>query len=140
MAVLNACTQQGAKNSLFLARSTWNEQRELLLQVHDPEIADTALQEILGSKQWQRSWEYRMQDEPQWKEAAYVFALFPMADGNDAWPDPALAACLASFKPNQVEPLFSHPNHSSLSPIAWKLDNPRCLRRRTHLSTTSRTE
>ena len=83
-AVLNGRTQQGAKNSLFLARSTWNELRELLFQVHDPEIANAALQELLGSKQWQRSWEFRMREDPQWKEAAYVFALFPMADGNDA--------------------------------------------------------
>ena len=57
-AVLNGRTQLGAKNSLFLARSTWNELRGLLFQVHDPEIADAALRQLLDSKNWQRSWEY----------------------------------------------------------------------------------
>lgn len=83
-AVLNGRTELGAKNSLLLARSTWNELRELLFQVHDPEIADAALKQLLDSKNWQRSWEYRMHEDPEWKEAAYVFALFPMARRNDA--------------------------------------------------------
>ncbi|MDB6014055.1 MAG: hypothetical protein JWL65_6305 [Gammaproteobacteria bacterium] len=84
IAVLNGRTQLGAKNALFLARSTWNEMRELLFQVHDPEIANSALQELLESRHWHRPWEYRMQEDPQWKEAAYVFALFPIARGSDA--------------------------------------------------------
>ena len=82
-AVLDGRTQLGARNSLFLARSTWNDLRELLFQVHDPEIANAALQGLLNSRSWSRPWEYRMQEDPEWKEAAYVFALFPMAGGND---------------------------------------------------------
>ena len=84
VAVLNGLTHVGAKNSLFLARSTWNELRELLFQVHDPEIADSALRQLLESKSWDRPWEYRMHEDPQWKEAARVFALFPLARGHDA--------------------------------------------------------
>jgi hypothetical protein len=83
-ALLYGCTQLGAKNALFLARSTWNEVRELLFQVHDPEIADAALRHLLKSRNWPREWEYRMHEDAQWKGAAYVFALFPLARGNDA--------------------------------------------------------
>lgn len=82
--VLNGRTQFGAKNALFLARSTWHEVRELLFQVHDPEITHSTLQHLLGSKGWERQWEYRMEDDPQWKEAARVFALFPLARGIDS--------------------------------------------------------
>ena len=83
-AVLNRRTQLGAKNAIFLARSTWNEMRELLFQVHDPEITHSTLQHLLESESWERPWEYRMQDDPQWKEAARMFALFPLARGSDA--------------------------------------------------------
>jgi hypothetical protein len=82
-AVLSGCTPSGAKNSLFIARSTWNELRELIFQVHDPKIADAALQELLDSRIWSRAWEYRMHSDPQWKESAYVFALLPMNPGNN---------------------------------------------------------
>jgi hypothetical protein len=58
--------------------------RELLLQVHDPEIADAALRQLLKSRSWPRAWEYRMHEDAQWKEAAYIFALFPLARGNNA--------------------------------------------------------
>ncbi len=82
--VLNSRTRLGASNALFLARSTWNEVRELLFQVHDPEIADIALRQLLRSSSWPRQWEYRMHEDPQWAEAAYVFALFPIARGTNA--------------------------------------------------------
>lgn len=83
-AVLNGRTQLGAKSPLFPARSTWNEMRELLFQVHDPEITHSTLQRLLESERGERPWEYRMQDDPRWKEAARVFALFPLARGSDA--------------------------------------------------------
>jgi Family of unknown function (DUF695) len=78
--VLDGCTQLGAKNALFLARSTWNGVRELelLFQVHDPEIADAALRQLLESRSWPREWEYRMHEDAQWKEAGYVFAPIPL--------------------------------------------------------------
>ncbi|SUD40935.1 Uncharacterised protein [Ectopseudomonas mendocina] len=34
--ILKERTEQGAENAMFLARSTWNEARELMFQVHDP--------------------------------------------------------------------------------------------------------
>jgi hypothetical protein len=74
-------TGNGAENALFLARSTWNAQRELLFYIHDPEITHTALQALLESRAWKRDWDYSMVDDPDWENAAYVFQLFPQANG-----------------------------------------------------------
>ena len=82
--VLGGRTEFNGENALFLARSTWNEQRELLFQVHDPEIAHADLQALLNGRQWQREWDYRMVQDPAWSNAGYVFQLFPRANGSDA--------------------------------------------------------
>ena len=83
-AVLDGRTAWGATNALFLARSTWNGLRELLFQVHDPEIAHATLQSLLRSRDWARPWEYRMAEDADWQEAGYVFALFPLANGTNS--------------------------------------------------------
>jgi hypothetical protein len=82
--VLAGRTENNGENALFLARSTWNERRELLFQVHNPEIAHAALQSLLNSRQWQREWDYRMEHDSQWSRPAYIFQLFPQANGSDA--------------------------------------------------------
>lgn len=82
--ILAGRTENNGENALFLARSTWNEHRELLFQVHNPEIAHSVLQSLLNSRQWQREWEYRMEQDSEWSSAAYVFQLFPRANGSDA--------------------------------------------------------
>ena len=74
--ILSGCTDRGATNALFLARSTWNASRELRFQVHDPEIAHSALQMLLKSREWPRPWEYEMFSDPTWEKAGYVFQLF----------------------------------------------------------------
>jgi hypothetical protein len=81
--VLSGRTDRGADNALFLARSTWNGVRQLLYQVHDPEVAHAALQQELKITSHLREWDYRMTDDPQWVNAANVFQLFPQAKGND---------------------------------------------------------
>ena len=83
-AVLAGRTENNGENALFLARSTWNEQRELLFQVHDAEIAHLALQSLLNGREWLREWDYRMEQDLDWSNAAYVFQLFPRASGSDA--------------------------------------------------------
>jgi hypothetical protein len=83
-AVLSGRTDHGGANALFLARSTWNELRELRFQVHDPEIAHAALQALLKRKRWERPWEYEMLSDPKWERASFVFQLFPLARGRDA--------------------------------------------------------
>lgn len=79
--VLGGRTETGAANALFLARSTWNGLRQLLYYVHDPEITHSALQTLLTSRKWERSWDYRMENDPLWEKASYVFQLFPQAKG-----------------------------------------------------------
>ena len=74
--VLSGVTSNGAANSLFLARSTWNEWRELYFMVHDPEIAHPALQALLKAKNWARHWEYKMEHDGEWEKAGYIFQLF----------------------------------------------------------------
>ena len=82
--VLSGRTNHGGVNALFLARSTWNELRELRFQVHDPEMAHAALQALLKGRKWERHWEYEMLSDPTWERAGYVFQLFPLARGRDA--------------------------------------------------------
>jgi hypothetical protein len=72
------------KNGLFLARSTWDGQRQLSFRVHDPEQANDALLSLLANKPHARFWEYRMHSDPEWLEAGYIFKLFPLANGADA--------------------------------------------------------
>jgi hypothetical protein len=82
--VLATKTTHGSVNALFLARSTWNEERDLLFQVHDPEIVHTELQAALNSRKWSRPWEYSMKEDPELVEAGYLFQLFSRARGLDA--------------------------------------------------------
>jgi hypothetical protein len=83
-AVLAGRTEGNGENALFLARSTWNERRELLFQVHNPEIAHESLRALLNSRHWNRDWDYRMEQDLEWSNAAHVFQLFPRANGSDA--------------------------------------------------------
>ena len=82
--VLTGRTEHGSENALFLARSTWNKTRELLFQVHNPDITHVALQLLLESREWERAWDYKMQNDREWSNAAYIFQLFPIANGPDA--------------------------------------------------------
>jgi len=70
-------------NALFLSRSTWNGCREISFRVHDPEIANTTLQDLI-EKLAIRPWEYEMKSDPGWSLAGYAFKLFPLAKGQDA--------------------------------------------------------
>lgn len=81
--VLKGRTDQGAENAMFLARSTWNEVRELMFQVHDPEITHSELQRLLQGREWAREWSYRMEDDPEWEKASFIFQLFQKARSCD---------------------------------------------------------
>jgi len=76
-----ATTERGAPNVVFLARSTWNERCELDFYVHDPEIAHPALQTLIKDPHRPRPWEYSMNHDPAWDQAAPIFRLFPLARG-----------------------------------------------------------
>jgi hypothetical protein len=83
-AILGGRTEHDGQNALFLARSTWNGLRELRYQVHNPQITDDALEQLLAGTEWQRPWAYEMKDDEEWVHAGFVFQLFPHAGGCDA--------------------------------------------------------
>lgn len=56
-------------NALFLARITWNKTRELIWRVSDPEPADKYLQQIISENSSPRSFDYRIDSDPEWKLA-----------------------------------------------------------------------
>jgi hypothetical protein len=82
--ILSSATANNAPNAQFLARSTWNEFREIYFVVHDPEIAHKALQDLLSTRNWPRPWEYHMSEDREWKKAGYIFQLFTQAGKRDA--------------------------------------------------------
>ena len=81
--LLEAATDQGSDNVLFLARSTWNRRCELDYYVHDPEIAHQALQVLINDPSNPREWQYHMEADPQWEGARPFFELFSSAKGHD---------------------------------------------------------
>jgi uncharacterized Zn finger protein (UPF0148 family) len=81
--VMDGRTEKGASNALFLARSTWNGLRELHFRIHDPELTEQALKDLIASGSHRRQWHYQMTDDPDWTEASRIFQLFPTANGLD---------------------------------------------------------
>jgi len=77
-------TDRSNRCALSPARSTWNELRELYYCVHDPEITHAALQALIDSGHHERHWEYKMNHDPEWNEAGWIFRLFPLANGQNA--------------------------------------------------------
>ena len=58
-------------NALFLARITWNETRELIWRVFDPETANKSLQEIISKDKSPRQFDYKMEHNPGWEKAKW---------------------------------------------------------------------
>ena len=61
------------KNTLFFARVTWNEQRELMWRVIDPELPNDVLRSIIEFKSHPRPFDFRIDDDPTWEKAAWYF-------------------------------------------------------------------
>ena len=77
-------TVTGRRNAVFLARETWNGQRQLLFRVHDPEITNCALTQLMEGSSQQRHWEFRMEHDGAWSLACPVLSLVEKASGSDA--------------------------------------------------------
>lgn len=60
---------QAKGNVLFLARVTCRGTRELLYRVQDPELANEVLQLLISDNPQSREWEYRMEQDLDWKLA-----------------------------------------------------------------------
>jgi hypothetical protein len=63
---------------VFLARITWNGQRELVFRVHDPEIADAQLKKRIAEPLL-REWSYAMRSDSEWSKAEFVWRLVQSA-------------------------------------------------------------
>lgn len=64
-------------NAVFLARVTHNSFREIVWRVHDPDAADIVLRQVLTEKQYQREFDYRIDDDPKWEKAAWYLSSRP---------------------------------------------------------------
>lgn len=60
-------------NALFLVRETWNKTRRLVWMVYDPEIANEHLQYIIDQQRHPRPFDYRMEQDPEWKQPEWYF-------------------------------------------------------------------
>lgn len=60
-------------NALFLVRETWNKTRRLVWMVYDPEIANEHLQYIIEHQRHPRPFDYRMEQDPEWKQPEWYF-------------------------------------------------------------------
>lgn len=61
----------GMPNALFLARMTWNSTRQMVWRVYNPEIAYKVLQELIDSSNYPRQFDFRMEEDPEWKFAKW---------------------------------------------------------------------
>lgn len=58
-------------NAVFLARVTYGGVRELMWRVHDPEAANSIIQEILRPNSCPRPVDYRMDEDREWQKAMW---------------------------------------------------------------------
>jgi hypothetical protein len=58
-------------NALFFARVTHDSLREIIWRVHDPEAAYSVLRGILHTKDYEREFDYRMDEDPSWEKARW---------------------------------------------------------------------
>jgi hypothetical protein len=58
-------------NALFLARVTHDGLRELIWRVHDPEVANSIIQNIFRTKDHPRPIDYRMEEDREWQKASW---------------------------------------------------------------------
>ena len=57
------------QNAIFLARITARSERVLLYRIHDPEVANNALQSLVATASPLREWDYRMEHDIHWNLA-----------------------------------------------------------------------
>ncbi len=59
-------TDKEKPNGLFLARITWNETRELIWRIFDPEITNDFLTELIEQEDHPRNFDYRIDEDENW--------------------------------------------------------------------------
>jgi hypothetical protein len=56
-------------NAVVLARITWNQTRQYIYRVRDPEVANDYLTGVIDSKSELRPFEFQMEEDPEWEFA-----------------------------------------------------------------------
>jgi len=79
--VLESRTETDAPNALFFAQSTWNGIRELHFRVHNEGRALKLISKKTFQK-WDRDWEFRLLEDPDWGMVAPISNLLAAA-GDD---------------------------------------------------------
>ncbi len=64
---------EGVVGLHFIARLTWNGQRELFFYLDDPEKANDVLSAYAESDRPKRQFEYRMEHDPYWNKVAFIY-------------------------------------------------------------------
>lgn len=58
-------------NGVILGRVTWNNTREIIYRIHDPETADSSLAEVIQNKSHPYPMDYRIDEDAQWDLAKW---------------------------------------------------------------------
>jgi len=58
-------------DALFLARTTYDGQRELIWRIRNPEAVNSALQDVIRQKDHTREFDYRIDEDPNWDKASW---------------------------------------------------------------------
>lgn len=58
-------------NALFLGTCNWNDRREIMFRVNNPEIADGILSKICERNETPRAFHYEMDHDPEWLMTEY---------------------------------------------------------------------
>ena len=60
---------------MLLARITWNESREIVYRVYNPEPINDYLANLIETKSYARPFDYRIDHDPKWKLAQWHLTL-----------------------------------------------------------------
>lgn len=58
-------------NALFLSRVTHDAHREIMWRIHNPEITNAFLQEIIQNRRFVRPFDYRIDEDKMWDKAKW---------------------------------------------------------------------
>lgn len=58
-------------NALFVAGIDWNESRELIWRIHNPEVVDKEIQKVIEAGDFPRKFDYKMVQDPIWSKVEW---------------------------------------------------------------------
>jgi hypothetical protein len=76
--ILDAFFQQmdapikGNHNALWLGRVTWNKTQELIWRVHNPQVANDIIMDLIETEKHERPFDYSIDPDEKWEKAAWL--------------------------------------------------------------------